>query len=444
MLLVIDSMRADKCFGPTKSSQTPNIDNLIKNGVYFDQAIASVGSTISSLASIFTGMFPINTGMSSNKFEKLDSNVKSYVSVLKEIGYSTYAASPPLTSALGITDNFENKDRHYDNYLSLFEGLGNEIHDFISNKEMQEPWFFYFHINDLHPPIKIPKEFDTNKYGNSNHEKMISAIDFWIGKILSNIDLENTLIVITSDHGDYLPIHSESNLNLESGSSNYLLWKLGNRIPKKLHPLKSLVASNIHNMREKSKQNKIKNLKLSEYEKRNMTKSRMGEGHHLYDDVVKVPLILSGFKINHNVITQQVRHVDIFPTILDLIDEKNKNNTDGCSLKSLMNNENIEELYAYIESPPTIIKNTEKIVGVRTKKFKYIRNLNDKTKNIELYDLENDPLEEKNIVESNIDDTKKLETILEKFITKTSKKVSDISTEERLKVEEELKKLGYM
>ena len=309
---------------------------------------------------------------------------------------------------------------------------------------MQEPWFFYFHINDLHPPIKIPKEFDTNKYGNSNHEKMISAIDFWIGKILSNIDLENTLIVITSDHGDYLPIHSESNLNLESGSSNYLLWKLGNRIPKKLYPLKSLVASNIHNMREKSKQNKIKNLKLSEYEKRNMTKSRMGEGHHLYDDVVKVPLILSGFKINHNVITQQVRHVDIFPTILDLIDEKNKNNTDGCSLKSLMNNENIEELYAYIESPPTIIKNTEKIVGVRTKKFKYIRNLNDKTKNIELYDLENDPLEEKNIVESNIDDTKKLETILEKFITKTSKKVSDISTEERLKVEEELKKLGYM
>ena len=33
---------------------------------------------------------------------------------------------------------------------------------------------------------------------------------------------------------------------------------------------------------------------------------------------------------------------------------------------------------------------------------------------------------------------------VEKFITKTSKKVSDISTEERLKVEEELKKLGYM
>ena len=43
-------------------------------------------------------------------------------------------------------------------------------------------------------------------YGKSKYEKVISVIDYWIGKILDNVDLENTLITLPADHGDYIPV----------------------------------------------------------------------------------------------------------------------------------------------------------------------------------------------------------------------------------------------
>ena len=39
LFILVDSLRADKVFGKNKTSQTPNIESLIKNGVYFEQAI---------------------------------------------------------------------------------------------------------------------------------------------------------------------------------------------------------------------------------------------------------------------------------------------------------------------------------------------------------------------------------------------------------------------
>ena len=61
-------------------------------------------------------------------------------------------------------------------------------------------------------------------------------------------------------------------------------------------------------------------MNLSPYQKRVMLETRMVGGHRLYDDLIKVPLILSGANIPSNKkITQQVRNVDIFPTIEDVL-----------------------------------------------------------------------------------------------------------------------------
>ena len=73
------------------------------------------------------------------------------------------------------------------------------------------------HLFDLHTPIVLPSEFNDDKFGESNYEKMISAIDLWIGKIINEIDLENTLIVLTADHGEYVPVihHNNEIINFE-------------------------------------------------------------------------------------------------------------------------------------------------------------------------------------------------------------------------------------
>lgn len=445
LFIVIDSFRADKCYGDSKTSYTPNLDFLIKNGVYFDQTISSVGSTGSSMASIFTGLFPFQTGMSSNSYKKLNPNITNFISLLKKEGYHTYAASPPVATALGLTNNFENKNKKYQNYYSLFAGLGNEILNNFKNKKFETPWFFYFHINDLHKPIIIPKEFEEKKFGITQYEKMVSAIDTWIGKFLTEIDLKNTLIILTADHGDYIPvITGNKNINFETSKKEQLLWKLGNKVPPSLRPAKVKVGNILRNIRSKEKEKKLKDVELSPYQKRVLMSSRMEPGNHVYDDIVHVPLIFSGLDLSHMIISDQVRLVDIFPTIFDLINLNTIPEINGQSLLPVLKGKSIGKLSAYIESSPTLEKSSKKIVGIRTEKYKYFRDINSE-EILELYDLENDPLEENNIADENKEVLNSLEKILLE-ITKEQKQTiyDDTSDEDTKKIEAELRKLGYL
>ena len=62
---------------------------------------------------------------------------------------------------------------------------------------------------------------------------MVSAIDYWIGEIIKNVDLENTLVVLTADHGDYIPSYRtwyNETIDLEASDGqakmDYIMWKI--------------------------------------------------------------------------------------------------------------------------------------------------------------------------------------------------------------------------
>ena len=73
LFLVIDGFQASRFFGNNRSTKTPNIDKLIKNGTYFSQAFSNADGTILSLNSIFNSLFPFATGVRQKKtyLEKL-------------------------------------------------------------------------------------------------------------------------------------------------------------------------------------------------------------------------------------------------------------------------------------------------------------------------------------------------------------------------------------
>ena len=448
LFIVIDSLRKDKCYGENKTSLTPHIDNLIQSGTCFDWAFSSVGSTGSSLASIFTSLFPFKTGMSSEKYQKLHSEAISFVSFLNDNDYHTYAASTPIASALGLIDNFKNKERHYHNYYSLFDGLGDEILSSFQSNYFQSPWFFYIHLNDLHQPIIVPESFKDEKFGDSNYDKMLSSIDHWIGKLLEKINLSETIVIITSDHGEYLgTISKEKNLNLESDEIEQFLWKTGNKLPVFMRPLKLKISNYLRAKRKKKKESKINELSLSTYERRLLLGSRLNKGHHMYDDILHVPLIFSGYNIKKQKISQLVRHVDIFPTLFEIINLKINHQIHGRSLVALMNNSLLDELPTYIESPPTIEQSRKKMIGLRTSNFKFIRQLTESPNpTIELYDLKNDPHEEYDISKTSPEIVKNYEKILQEIIKDSIDKnsFSEISDEHHDEIENELRKLGYL
>ena len=171
----------------------------------------------------------------------------------------------------------------------------------------------------------------------------------------------------------------------------------------------------------------------------------------LYDDKYVVPLILTGYNIPSNkIINQQIRSVDIFPTITDIIGLSDVNyGKRGTTLVPLMQGKQVQEIPAFLESATNSTRSSDSnVIGIRTSKFKYFRDRNDPTKNVHLYDLKNDPLEEKNIADGRKDMIEEMEKHLVEILKgesfQHSQSNEEFGEEQSDIIDSELKRLGYI
>ena len=140
-----------------------------------------------------------------------------------------------------------------------------------------------------------------------------------------------------------------------------------------------------------------------------------------------------------------MQNLDIFPTIAEIIKLPKKNNMIyGRSLFDTFENK-ITEQPAYLHTMPTKFISPDDTVGIRTSRYKYFRQSRDSKKNVNLYDLQNDPQENRNIAKQHSDIVKKMEQILSKMTSdKSEKQEQSVDEDLRKKIEEEYKKLGYL
>lgn len=299
---------------------------------------------------------------------------------------------------------------------------------------------------DIHTPFSVPSEFDKQENGETKYDRLVSLVDVWLGRFLNEINMENTIIVVSADHGEYIPATDES--ISEIPNIQRLLTK-GQTSISFIEKMRMKTLLNLRFAAQTYRKEKLKRT-LSPYEMRSFnTRSALD----LYDELVRVPLIFTGCNVvESKVIPDLVRSVDIFPTIIDMIGLCNSIKSDGRSLLPLINNKKLDELPAYMEvginlaqlvnsKTPEVLA---KIIGVRTSEYKYLRARDNLEKNVRLFDLKNDPLEEKNIVDEKPKIVKKMEGILSQF-TKDSKGGEGTLTDEDIKkAKETLLRLGYI
>ena len=448
IFLIIDSLRADKFYGVSKTSKTPTLDKLLKNGTYFEQAISSADATILSWSSIFTGKFPFKIGIRSTKFNKLSSKTSTLFDILKKQNYHFYSYLPKLSETVGLFPEFENDDAYYDFYMGLTNGLGDKIIEKLNSNELKEPWIFTVHSMDLHDPISIDKKFNNTNFGKNYYEQKISELDFWLSKIIKKIDFSNTTLFLISDHGCYIKSiikdGKEINFNIDANVEK-VTSKFTKKTPKFLHPLKDKLFF----AREKFQMNKKKSitseLDLKPHEKRALIAGRADKDHFLFDECIRIPLLIIGEHIpKDKKITQQVRTVDIFPTVLDMIKYDLPTDIDGKSLLNFFTEKDSEEKIAYIESNPLVLSESNDVIGIRTSDIKYFRDKNSSQKRVHLYDLKSDPFEDYNIADVNKEQINKYEKILQNIIKdfdNNDTEEDDLNSEE---IENELRKLGYV
>ena len=434
-LLTIDSLRVDKTIGKSKSSITPNLDSLITNGACFKQAISTADQTGSSLGSLFTSLYPFKSGISYFNF---DHNVPNFFDVLKKEGYELNSFVPDISFFQKTTKNFD-KNEHYvydkrEDWTQLV-GFGDQILEKL--EQMDKPWFYFIHLMDLRPPYYLPPEFDKEEFGYTGYDRMLSYIDTWIGKFLEKIDLEKSILVLTSDHGDYISVLDEDLSEI--------------KIPKMFRKTKKIIPSIISDPILSKLQRTRKAIELKKREK-NMTSLQFRtlqdrNSEFLFDELIRIPFILTGFGVPPNlIIEKQVRQVDIFPTLCELIGIfSDLGSIDGRSLVPLLNKQSLIEEPAYIESGSASAKKLGKVIGIRTSNYKYLRSRGDVTKDVTLYDLKNDPDETKNIASLNPQIIEEMEGILQKITTDSAVyDLPSITKDESKKIEAELRKLGYI
>lgn len=447
LFLLIDSFRADYFYEHKKSFSTPNIDQLIKKGTYFTQSITCADGTAVAMGGIFTGQYPVNTGINSYKHK---TTKPTFFSHFQKLGYTIFTTLPHYAGVDIVLSAFleEGANNFQSNFERLDTGYGDDIMKRLDVNNLKEPWFHFMYLGDLHMSnvtrtMDIPKRFDSEKFGKNKFERSISIVDHWLGKFLEKIDLESTLVVITADHGDYIPINDIRDHHYMPEFTK-IVSITKNLLPKFLWPLAKKFAKKIRaQIQEKRFDDATKN--LTELEKRSL---RTRAGSYLFDDLVHTPLLFCGNNMpNNKLVNNQVGNVDIFPTILDLLDlPQMDEEIDGESLVPLLNDESGRSNPIYLETASIDRDDVlGKMVGIRTSEYKYFRSRKSPKDKVHLYDLQNDPLEENNLAKINLELVKNMELILSNFLVKLNINASEeLSDEESRIVESELKRLGYM
>mgnify|MGYP001249956543 CR=1 FL=1 len=465
LVLSIDSLRNDMCFGQNKTSFTPNLDSLISKGTFFTHAIACSSSTIPSFSSIFTGLYPFACVGKKDKIVRINENVETFVKQFKNFGYNCHTFIPEVLNQGGIDKIFPGNLEKFDSFSTLNDGVGDKIIGKLT-KELEEPWMYTIHLFDLHGKVTLDRsgdfqKFNDEKFGKNNYEKVFSAMDEWIGKIISKINLENTLVIVTADHGSPAADFDDEK---ENESQKFIksvkyepgtVFKIGKKIAVKFPNLLKLQRKKISKLyvkkrdkivdtKRKEKLESIQTKNLSPFEER-ILKNTVTTIPNVFEETCRVPLLFCGLNIpNGKIISQQIQTLDIFPTVAEIISMSLTNSlTHSRSLLTLINGKKIEEKPAYMET----VTNTETddVIGIRVSNFKYFRNSIDPKKNIHLYDLQNDPKEEENLYQNYPEKILEMEKIIDEIRKENlPKQLSELTDDEVNTVENELRKLGYI
>ena len=459
IFLLVDGLRADQCFGKDKTSVTPNIDSLIQKGMYFTNAYSSVDGTILSLRTIFHSLNPIKIG---NR-NKLTLQKNNLFEIFKKNGYEINGLIPDLKGFSEYANCFQNLNKTYtywdymgkmDKFLSnTSSAITDKVIDFLKSKENNSPWFYYVHLMTLHPLKEYFANhkneqnslnlgignFDSEEYGKGLYERTVSFIDYQLGKILENVNLDNTILILTADHGERIPYENTREVDFQPKLENTVT--IGKKLlPKSAH---KIGGKFLHNIRKSVGKRKLEksNKTLTNYEKRSR---ETFDNVSLFDEMLHIPLLLVTKQLKTKNIDKYVHHTDILPTLCTLADIEINHKIHGRNLVSLIEKNNSNDQVIYVRTRPYIDEkpDTRDLKGIRTSEYKYFRSQYDKNENVHLYDLKQDPYENNNIADENKELILEFEKkIIEFEKNDLSNNDDDLSEEE---VENELKKMGYV
>lgn len=245
LLVTMDTLRADALpvYGNT-ISQAPVLRQFASESTRFSRAFSVTPLTIPAHSSIFTGLYPPRHGVRDNGDFFLSEDAVTLAERLHGAGYATMASvGAEVTSHhWGFAQGF---DAFFDDMGASREEEANRwrverrgdlvINDalgWLDGRDTRQPWFSWVHLFDAHHPYEPPEQF-AKMYPGQPYLGEVNWVDFQIGRLLAELEkngqLDDTLVVIVSDHGEGMGSHGEA-------LHGVLLYNATTRVPLFIRP----------------------------------------------------------------------------------------------------------------------------------------------------------------------------------------------------------------
>lgn len=222
LFITIDTLRADHlgCYGYSRNT-SPKIDALAKRGTLFKQARAQGPMTRFSVPVLLSGRYFSELERTGGAWPKVLPSNRLLAEIMSEGGYHTAAfhSIGYLMPLFGMDQGFDTydvsviKDRDPVHWNATSDLLTDRILEYfdgpVANLKTGTPWLMWAYYGDPHAGYQhhegIPL-FGPSVYDLYDHE--IYFTDLHIGRLLEGLKrrglLDNTVIVLTSDHGEGL------------------------------------------------------------------------------------------------------------------------------------------------------------------------------------------------------------------------------------------------
>ncbi|HEY3382774.1 MAG TPA: sulfatase-like hydrolase/transferase [Vicinamibacterales bacterium] len=361
IIVTIDSVRADHlpAYGYAKV-KTPALDALAADGIVFERAFAHSPLTLPSHVSILSGQLPFQTGVRDDVGFTLPSNVALLPQLLRRRGFKTggVVSTFLLRRDTGLGQAFGFFDDEFSRTAT--DAPAPVVRDGIESVKVAERWvdliktqrfFLFLQINGPQAPYTPPQRFARYR----GYDGEIAHADESLGRLiqfLKDRDLyDPAVIVVLSDHGEELGDHGEQE-----------------------------------------------------------------HGLFLYDSTIHTPLIVkmptqAGAGRRSNVLVQ---HVDLVPTILDMMGAPRAPSVRGRSVRHVLDSADatMPDREVYAESwYGRFHFGWSELTSLSSGRYRYV-----KAPRPELYDMLQDRNDQRNIIESQVAAASSLRAALDRLL----------------------------
>jgi len=224
VLVTIDTLRADRlgCYG-SRTVATPHLDVIARGGALAEDATVHVPLTRPSHVSIFTGLYPAEHGVRDNVSPSLAPSVPVLAEVLQKAGFSTaaFVSSIVVSRQSGLFRGFDTYSDRFEveaddaRFLDQIQRRGDApTAEAIAWLEAHRAGrlFVWLHLYDPHDPYEPPEPY-ASRYAGRPYDGEVAWADELVGRLDATLERlglgKNTLLVVTSDHGESLGEHGE-------------------------------------------------------------------------------------------------------------------------------------------------------------------------------------------------------------------------------------------